>query len=86
MANKFSSALKPQPAPTSSIASAPRPSRQSTKHIGGYYDLAVSDQLRRLALDERSSVQALLAEAIDMLFQARGLPMIARTPEEKASG
>ena len=30
-------------------------------------------QLRHLAVTENRSVQALLAEAIDLLFQARGL-------------
>ena len=32
-----------------------------------------STQLRYLAVTENRSVQALLAEAIDLLFQARGL-------------
>lgn len=54
-----------------------RPSRKSTKHVGGYFDPAVSKQLRQIALEEDSSVQALLGEAIDMLFQSRRKPMIA---------
>lgn len=55
-----------------------RPSRRGTKHIGGYFDPAVSKQLRKIALDEDTSVQALVAEAIDMLFQARRKPTIAK--------
>ena len=43
------------------------------KHIGGYFDPRASTQLRHLAVTENRSVQALLAEAIDLLFQARGL-------------
>ena len=90
--NKFAAALKakePQhEAPTTSSdtqrTQSPhaRPSRRTTKHIGGYFDPAVSKQLRAIALDEDSSVQALLAEAIDMLFQSRQKPMIAQKPAE----
>lgn len=54
-----------------------RPARRGTKHIGGYYDPAVSRQLREIALAEDSSSQDLLAEALDMLFQSRGRPLIA---------
>ena len=63
--------------PTDTI-SAVRPSRRNTKHIGGHYDPIVSKQLRALAVEEDTSVQALLAEAIDMLFQSRRKPTIAR--------
>lgn len=60
-----------------------RPSRKSTKHVGGYFDPAVSKQLRQIALEEDSSVQALLGEAIDMLFQSRRKPMIASRPKRQ---
>ena len=91
MSNKFAAALKPaksQPivevedeAPVASIHA--RPSRKSTKHVGGYFDPTVSKQLREIALAEDSSVQALLGEAIDMLFQNRRKPMIASKPAKK---
>ena len=72
MSNKFASALKPKSQPaleaveTLSDEAKPasphaRPSRKSTKHVGGYFDPAVSKQLREIALTEDSSVQALLA-------------------------
>jgi len=90
MSNKFATALKSNkapavesvPSPTASEDRAPasphaRPSRKSTKHVGGYFDPVVSKQLRQIALEEDSSVQALLGEAIDMLFQNRRKPMIA---------
>ena len=85
-ANKFAAALRPEkkPAeppprrPPSETSPHERPSRRAAKHIGGYFDPAVSKQLRAIALDEESSVQALLAEAIDMLFQSRRKPTIAR--------
>ncbi len=92
MSNKFAAALKPksqpvaepdavlQERPTSVHA---RPSRKSTKHIGGYFDPAVSKQLREIALAEDSSVQALLGEAIDMLFQSRRKPTIASRAPDK---
>ena len=39
----------------------------------GQFDLRTSTQLRHLAVTENRSIQALLEEAIDLLFQARGL-------------
>lgn len=87
MSNKFAAALKPEKADKQSELSSPapvdtpepkRPSRQGVKHIGGYFDPVVSKQLRTIAVDEDSSVQALLGEALDMLFQSRGKPMIAK--------
>ena len=53
------------------------PSRQGTKHIGGYFSPEVSRQLRTIAAFEDTSNQKLLAEALDMLFQSRKMPMIA---------
>ena len=93
MSNKFASALKPKAQPALEAMETPsndakpasshaRPSRKSTKHVGGYFDPAVSKQLREIALAEDSSVQALLAEAIDMIFQSRCKPMIASRPKE----
>lgn len=82
-ANKFAAALKsekkqPEPLQQASEASPhDRPSRRAAKHIGGYFDPSVSKQLRAIALEEDSSVQALLAEAINMLFQSRRKPTIA---------
>ena len=93
MSNKFAAALKPQKNPelestaareTAETVASPhaRPSRKSTKHVGGYFDPAVSRQLREIALAEDSSVQALLGEAIDMLFQSRRKPTIASKPRK----
>ena len=70
MSNKFTAALnRRQPAPVAS----PSAARARLKHIGGYFDPRTSTKLRHLAVTEDRSVQALLAEAIDLLFQARGL-------------
>ena len=84
MSNKFTNALKKdKPAPdtaterkTSSIHD--RPARKGAKHVGGYFPPEVSKQLRQIALDEDSSVQGLLAEALDMIFHSRKMPTIAQ--------
>lgn len=75
--SNFASALKSvqQPVrPTNTL----KPSRSNRKHIGGYFDPTVSKQLKELVAKEDVTVQDLLAEALDMLFQARGMPTIAR--------
>jgi len=54
-----------------------RPSRQGKKAIIAYFDPAVSKQLRQIALDEESTVQELMREAINDLFQKRGKASIA---------
>ena len=86
MSNKFAQALKrpetgASPRPAISESPHARPSRKGVKHVGGYFEPQVSKQLRQIALDEDSSVQDLLAEAIDMLFHSRQKPTIARKPE-----
>lgn len=89
MSNKFANALKKDPAPEQAAANAPtntnphdRPSRRGTKHVGGHFPPEVSKQLRKIAIDEDSSVQKLLAEAIDMVFHSRKLPTIASKQAE----
>jgi len=44
------------------------PSRQGKKAISAFFDPNVSKQLKRLALDEDSTVQKLMAEALNDLF------------------
>lgn len=79
MPNKFADAVKRR----SEGAHAPQPDRRysrkrdGTKHVGGYFSPEVSKQLRLIALDEGSSVQELLGEGIDMVFQSRQKPTIA---------
>ena len=91
MSNKFAQALRKSekgatpdaPADEAAPTASPhaRPSRKGVKHVGGYFEPQVSKQLRQIALDEDSSVQNLLAEAIDMLFHSRQKPTIARKTE-----
>ena len=81
MTNKFASALKgPQQEP-GRTSGRPSPGRNERKHIGGYFDPSVSKQLRHLAVEENSTVQQLLEEALDLLFQARGKPRITQAPQ-----
>ncbi|MCA8837095.1 MAG: hypothetical protein K8963_04490 [Proteobacteria bacterium] len=53
------------------------PARRGKKAVSGHYDAAVQKQLNQMALDEDSSVQELLREAINDLFAKRGKPTIA---------
>ena len=81
MSNRFAAALGKTGAPEETPAKGRPPPRQKRgKHVGGYFTPEVSRQLRQLALDENSSLQAVLGEALDMLFESRRLPTIARTP------
>jgi hypothetical protein len=92
--SKFAAALKEKVG--SSVKAAPRPApktadsgrsgaREGAKHIGGYFTPQVSKQLRALAVAEDTTVQDLLAEAINMLFQSRSLPMIAAISRDQAA-
>ena len=46
-------------------------SRQGRKHVGAYVPPDVSRQLRVLASQEDTSTQALIEEAIELLFRSR---------------
>ena len=71
---------KQTPAP---LATPPRVSAGGRgKHIGGYYDPAIARQVKALAVEEDTTVQELVAEALDLLFQTRGRPTIAKQPSE----
>ena len=70
--------------PAAAAAAAPaadnpaRPShRRGKRVIAAYFDPAVRHQLKTIGLDENRSVQALLGEALNLLFQSRGRPPIA---------
>jgi hypothetical protein len=51
-----------------------RPSRRNTKLIGGHFRPELAKQLRMLAAEEDTTIQALLEEAIQLLLakKARG--------------
>lgn len=53
------------------------PSRQGKKTVAGFFDTAVSTQLKQIGLDNNLTVQDLLTEAINDLFKKYKKPPIA---------
>ncbi|MBM3578893.1 MAG: hypothetical protein FJX40_14885 [Alphaproteobacteria bacterium] len=73
---KLVNAPKPQPA-AEPVESEPRrkffrPSRDNRRFIGGHFTPAVGKQLRLIAVEDDTTVQALLEEALDLLFVKKG--------------
>jgi hypothetical protein len=54
-----------------------RPSRIGKRIVAGYFDTAVSRQLRHLSADEDRPIQDLLREALNDFFVKKGKPPIA---------
>ena len=64
-------------APAPVLARAPAAGeRPHVKQQTVYLPLAVHEQLRRLAFDERAKMHDYLLEGLDLLFQQKGLPRI----------
>jgi hypothetical protein len=53
------------------------PSRQGKRAVTGFFAPEVNKQLKQIALDKDSNIQALLAEALNLLFKKYGHPPIA---------
>ena len=53
------------------------PSRQGKKMISGHFDKDVHRQLKMLALEKDTSIQGLLSEALNALFERNNKPPIA---------
>jgi hypothetical protein len=68
---------EPQQVPDPQKISSRIPSRRGKKTVAGFFDPAVSRQLKQIALEEGSNVQELLREAINDLFEKRGKSKIA---------
>lgn len=62
-----------QPAMKSWVA----PTREGKKAITGFFDPAVSKQLKEIALQHDTTLQALLKEALNGLFEKYGRSQIA---------
>ena len=58
----------------------PPPSRLGRVLIGGHFAPEVQTALKIIAAEERTTMQALLAEAINMVFAKRRKPEIAEIP------
>jgi hypothetical protein len=81
----------PQPPLQQDNASAPtprsphfRPSREGKANVTGYYPPSVKKQLRILAADRDTTIQDLLAEALNDLFAKHGRPEIVPMETAKA--
>ncbi len=68
---------EPEPSATSHVTGR-APSRQGKVAVAAYFDPAVRKQLAILAVKEDRSQAALLAEAMNLLFERYGEPPIAR--------
>ena len=63
-----------------------RPSREGKSNVTGYFPPAVKKQLRILAADRDTTIQDLLAEALNDLFAKHGRPEIAPMETVMAQG
>ena len=69
-------AVAEEPAPSAPDDGLP-PSRRGKVAISGYFDPAVRKQLAILAVKQDKSQAALMADALNMLFEQYGEPPIA---------
>jgi hypothetical protein len=46
--------------------------------VAGWFDKAAVKQLRRLAVDDDTTIQQQLGHALNLLFRERGLPVLAQ--------
>jgi hypothetical protein len=61
--------------PASPVAKMPDPgNRPGFKQQTAYLPVAVHEQLRRLAFEERAKMHDYLLEGLDLVFRKRGLP------------
>jgi hypothetical protein len=67
-----------QPAPAGNSASELAPSRKGKVAISAYFDPAVRQQLAILAVKQNKSQAAMMAEALNLMFERYGEPTIAR--------
>ncbi len=73
LSNEGGVAVQHTPKPTAAVP----PSRQGKKMISGHFDKDVHRQLKMLALEKETSIQSLLSEALNALFERNNKPPIA---------
>ena len=71
--DKDSIAVGTPPKPPATVP----PSRQGKKMISGHFDKDVHRQLKMLAIEKDTSIQSLLSEALNALFERNDKPPIA---------
>ena len=54
-----------------------RPSREDKRLVAGHFDPKVAKQLKLIAVEDDTTVQALLEEALDLLFAKKGRALIS---------
>ena len=69
---KPTSAQAAEPPPSSEANAKRRPAREGKKGILGHFSPELSRTLNIMAIEEGSTVQALMGEAFDLLMRARG--------------
>ena len=69
---------KPGPVAEGPSGGAMRPSREGKRLIAGHFDPKVAKHLRILAAEEDTNIQALLEEALDLLFVKKGRGPVVR--------
>ena len=74
---------QPDPNPPALITRSRAPSRSGTKQVAAHFPEEVAWQLRELAVEQRGTVQDLLGEALNDLFQKYGKPELL-APRRKA--
>jgi len=72
----------PPPKKESARKSSPAPTRSGRVLVGGHYAPEVQTALKVIAAEERTTVQALLAEGINTVFAKRRKPEIAKITAE----
>ena len=75
----------PQPELPASLQPIQQPSRRGKVAITHWVDPAVRKQLARLSIDHDTSQGALMAEALNLLFEKYGQPPIAAPMQESAA-
>ena len=80
--DRATAAGDPAPSPATPAEAPPAKAapggRQGTKLIGGHFPPEISTQLRILAAEGGTTVQSLLAEALDDLFVKKGRNRVGR--------
>lgn len=74
-----SAALKAeaQEAASSTPAKFSRPVREGKRFVGGHFHPDVARQLRMIAAEDDTTIQALMEEAVDLLFAKKGRAQLA---------
>lgn len=60
--------------------------REGRVVVAGHFEPVVQTALRLLAAEEGTTIQALLAEGINMVLAARGKPQVASSLERRGGG